>query len=115
MSETKTKQELVRMAWIAALRREGHRQCDGEMFDGHGGVCAIGLLAEISSIRRHQTDAIVDQAGDFAPIGNRAGLLPEETTAVWEMNDNGWAFDEIADEVEAGFPSRPAPAIKEAG
>ena len=46
MSKSKTKEELVRLAWIAALRRQGDRQCRYRFRDGDK-VCAVGLLREM--------------------------------------------------------------------
>jgi hypothetical protein len=102
LSEQLSKEALVRLAWITELRRQGDRQCDGEMFCGKW-VCALGLLAEVSGLGR-RANAIVGRWKSFAPIGKRAGLTPAQTEVVWVMNDNGCTFSEIADVVAAGVP-----------
>lgn len=101
MSQPKTKEELVRLAWVAALRREGDRQCDGQLFQGNK-VCALGLLAVVSGLGR-RANAVVARWGDFDSIGRRAGLAPFQTTDIYSLNDSGSTFAEIADVVEGWF------------
>jgi hypothetical protein len=98
MSKAKSKTELVRLAWIAALRREGHRQCSRVYRDNDGNVCALGLLAEVGTMSCY----------DMAEIGALAGLDYFQAVTVACMSD-GVAFDhphtfaEIADIVEGWF------------
>lgn len=101
MSTTKTKSELVRLGWLTELRRQGDRQCEGELFDGLK-VCALGLLAEVSGLGR-RANAVVARWSCYAPIGKRAGLSADQTQSVYEMNDSKHTFSEIADVVESWF------------
>ena len=110
MTQPLTKEELIRGAWITALRRQGARQCERHVFEkGTLRVCALGLLAEIAGIGRI-AKAIVARHGEFDFIGRRAGLSKRQTEDVWKMND-GYApfetpkhtFSEIADVVEGWF------------
>lgn len=100
MSTQKTKEELIRLAWIAALRRSGDRQCEGELFNGTN-VCAMGLLAEVTGMRR--TAAAVVGRWGFNWLGRWAGLSPDQTTTVWHANDDSHTFSEIADVIEGWF------------
>lgn len=98
-------QALIRSRWIEELRRQGHRKCTGDLFDGRGGVCALGLLAEVAGMERTNS-----AYGEIL-----AGLLTHsQLDDVWRMND-GWedplgsysirqhTFAEIADVAEAWF------------
>jgi hypothetical protein len=91
MSEQKSKQELTRLAWITGLRRQGHRQCQRSYRDGAGGVCAMGLLAEM--VGDDEFYANDDWAEDAT------GLIYHQTVIVMSMNDSGRSFEEIADVV----------------
>ena len=91
MATTKTKEELVRMAWITALRQQGDRQCVGQA-DHRGGVCAMRLLADMGG-----------RWTDLYEVGEGAGLSRYRTGAVIRMNDRGTTFSEIADVVESWF------------
>lgn len=110
MTKTLDKTELVRLAWLTELRRQGQRQCVGEYMDGLGSVCALGLLAEVSGMPRDElwtrtNDLDLD---DLAEIGALAGLSDEQTDGVYGRNDgsDGYqkhTFAEIADVVEGWF------------
>lgn len=98
----KTAQERTRRLWITELRRQGHRQCYGELFY-FGHVCALGLLAEVAGLSSE--DAYHD-------IGESAGLDGDQLQLVWRMNDGDrefgpplqkHTFAEIADVVEGWF------------
>jgi hypothetical protein len=106
MSEAKTKEELVRLAWLAALRRQGDRQCTGTYAED-GMVCALGLLAEIT-----KADGYFDEVG----LGAVAGLSSQQSFEVVARNDGGahpmldpdemfipHTFGQIADVVEKWF------------
>lgn len=103
MSTTKTKQELIRMAWITALRQQGERQCRIAHSRGRQ-VCAFALLAEVMG---RPTD-------EWGTVHQEAGLSDEQACAVVCMNDGGTTIDtrvryephtfaEIADVVEGWF------------
>ena len=104
MSTTKTKIELVRMAWLGELRRQGHRQRCGWGGFGSLRVCAMGLLWEVAGKPA--------DAHTYQQIGALAGLGPEWTWRILRMNDGvsrfrKHTFAEIADVVASGqLPSR---------
>lgn len=93
MSRPQTKEALTRMAWVAALRRSGHRQCCQRLTDGRGNVCALGLLQEILGGERE----------GYRALGHAAGLDFGQGLAVIRMNDFGDTFPQIADEIESWF------------
>lgn len=109
MTKTLDKTELVRLAWLTELRRQGHRQCTGEYAQGTN-VCALGLLLEVAG-------KTVEWAvkHDEARVGEFAGLSPRQARTVVCMNDGltnfnvGYGryhkhtFAEIADVVEGWF------------
>lgn len=114
MNTQKSKEELVRLAWISALRREGHRQCEGNLIEG-AKVCAIGLLGLIAGIDFESTET------DEYDIGAVAGLSESQSEDVIALNDGGsvsredergrWyllrmpksTFAQIADVIEGWF------------
>lgn len=122
-SSVQARQAAVRAQWIARLRAEGHRQCVGlhKGFDlrpsGMGAivtvykparVCAMALLGEITCGGYWWRDRTIE----VGMIGARAGLTLEQTDIIIAMNDGGegyrriHTFGEIADLIEAWFPSR---------
>lgn len=103
MSTPKSKEALVRLAWITELRRQGHRQCRGDYRKGEQ-VCALGLLAEVIGTPRawQLPDGWVEPA---------TGLTNSQSRQVVWMNDGGilrdqrqHTFAEIADVVAGWFP-----------
>lgn len=100
MSEVKSKETLVRLAWIAALRRQGHRKCTDEYHGSGGRVCALGLLAEVAGEK-------VDDITKTDKVGSWAGLDFFQSVKVINMNDGEntpkRTFSEIADVVEGWF------------
>lgn len=104
MTKQLDKATITRLAWITELRRQGHRKCTGMLFKA-GGVCALGLLAEVAGMT--DTD-------DYLEIGRAAGLTHFQADDIWKMND-GWeglmssvrqhTFAEIADVVDGWFKS----------
>ena len=90
MSTTKTKTELVRMAWITALRTQGHRQCRGRFVMGNK-VCAVGLIREVAQTSHGSVCEIV-------------GISLDQMGHIIVLNDKRHAtFAEIADVVESWF------------
>jgi hypothetical protein len=93
MTKPLTKEELIRSAWITALRMQGHRQCHGKFRDGDL-VCALQILREV-----------------VGPVNERltvlAGISLEQFGDVVLMNDgvgvHKHTFAEIADVVEGWF------------
>ncbi len=106
MTKPLSKTDLTRAAWLTELRRQGHRQCLGELFLGDGlKVCALGLLAEVAGLTLRDAEEIANEEG-YDPIGALAGLTPASTDIVWSLNDRKrLTFAEIADVVEAWFPN----------
>ncbi len=117
MSKTLEKTDLVRAAWTTALRTQGHRKCEGDLFyDGY--VCAMGMLAEVQGI----TDETFANVG-YEAVGAAAGLTSIQVDEVIAMNDGRvfgnartkakWCdkpqtFTAIADEVDGWFtPEKP--------
>lgn len=106
MSQVKSKEQLVRLAWLTELRRQGHRQCFGAYYGDSANtkVCALGLLAEIAGVDAEEFD-------ETHEVGAFAGLSCEQTTQVWHMNDGDGdfaerhTFAEIADVVATWFPN----------
>lgn len=108
MSTTKSREELVRLAWLTELRRQGHRQ--GRNWGvGRGPgrkVCALQLLWEIAGRPKYC------RAGFYHAIAARAGLDQHQMWTVVRMNDGicgrTQSFSEIADVVASWFPERRA-------
>lgn len=99
MTKELTKQELTRLAWITELRRQGHRQCRLRLFAGNS-VCALGLLAEVAGIVDQKR--VFDDAY-YKEIAASAGLTESHIIDVYQLNDTGHTFAEIADVVEGWF------------
>lgn len=117
MATTKSRPELVRMAWVTALRQYPDRQCHGMSREGKQ-VCALMLLADMTGgdvpryTRRPMRNAI-----DYPTIAARAGLSPEQSQKIIQFNDwgrkpytpgkkqapNPLTFAEIAAEIECWF------------
>jgi hypothetical protein len=105
MTQPLTKEELIRGAWITALRMEGHRQIRWEPY-GHfdDRVCAGYLLREIAGVpNRLDTRSIYyDRRACWA-----AGLSTWQGFKIMFMNDGllcrQHTFSEIADVVEGWF------------
>ena len=104
MSQHQSKETLTRLAWLAALRQQGERQCRGMYITHTGQVCALGMLAEVTG---YQGDWEGYRA--LAPL---AGLSDHHVRSVISMNDGNsitqtrpHTFAEIADVVSSWFPS----------
>ena len=110
MTKTLDKTELVRLAWLTELRRQGHRQCHQPNLGIFGKqVCALQLLAEI--VDPHgEVDGGSPSRWGHPKIARAAGLDHDQLTAVYQMNDgtgpkaqHQHTFAEIADVVEGWF------------
>lgn len=112
MTKTLDKTDLVRLAWLTELRRQGHRKCIGE-YARLGAVCALGLLLEVAGQTVEWTE---DLPGDSTVgVGALAGLSGRQSRIVVSMNDgapnidvgygryHAHTFAEIADVVEGWF------------
>jgi hypothetical protein len=96
--------DVVRSRWIAELRRQGDRKCEGKLSDGHR-VCALGLLSEVAGLRGYA-------AKSWGAIADAGGLNAMQMDHIWRMNDGNQiysppihkhTFAEIADVVEGWF------------
>lgn len=110
MAKELDKTTLTRLAWLTELRRQGHRQCVGVLFD-EPRVCSLGLLAEVAGIanrRRTFDDAY------YSEIATSAGLTRWQADEITARNDgirvfgrkrryHKHTFAEIADVVESWF------------
>jgi hypothetical protein len=105
----------IRARWTAKLRSGTIPQAQKALYDGHG-YCCLGVLCELA-----REDNIVTLEGDDSGpwfYGGEDAFLPE---AVWEwaglscgnpavpgdddhtlaeLNDNNWAFAQIADAID---------------
>lgn len=110
MTKTLDKTELVRLAWLTELRRQGHRQCTGS-YKSDGDVCALGLLLDVVGL---SADWAEQEANDERDVGALAGLSGDQSRTVVCMNDglipakgtsalHQHTFAEIADVVEGWF------------
>jgi len=120
MAQTKTKEELVRMAWCTALRQYPDRQCHGMSRDAGGKVCALILLADMTGGAPLYSKRPMRNAIDYPTIAARAGLSPEQSQKIIQANDwgkkpytpgkkqapNPLTFAEIAAEIEGWFASK---------
>jgi hypothetical protein len=106
MSTHKTKEELTRLAWLAALRRQGERQCTAEYFNWETRqACAMGILIEVALPPQQWAHAEDEDVDSFGAL---AGLNLEQCREVVALNDGNegkrqHTFGEIADVVEAWF------------
>ncbi len=111
MTKTLDKTELVRLAWLTDLRRQGHRQCTHSYAEDDN-VCALGLLLEVAgkTVEWAEGTCGIDETA----IGELAGLTAEQSVRVISMNDgcppstgkppyHKHTFAEIADVVEGWF------------
>ena len=109
MAITKSKTELVRLAWIAALRQQGDRQCSEAFAETHGArVCALGLLIEVAGHDPSHPENLPFKWADDRDIGTLAGLTKAQSREIARRNDGGGkyhqhTFAEIADVVAGWF------------
>src|SRR5262245_59573153 len=64
------KYALIRNAWIAALRREGHRQCREVLARDGYQVCALAILAEVAGIKAADIPSRKNQIGPLAGLSS---------------------------------------------
>lgn len=93
MSKTLDKTELVRVAWLTELRRQGHRKCEDSYRKG-GMVCALGLLAEVADF-----DLLGSPCGSASMVGETAGLTSDQSFEVAARNDGSEFIDDENDPV----------------
>jgi hypothetical protein len=78
--QTKLRIELVRLAWITALRAKPRRQCRGIWYTGPANkkrkVCALQLLLEIAG---------EEDPRSFDAVGALAGLSQRQSMHVYQL------------------------------
>lgn len=114
----------VKARWVAALRSGEYKQTKSELKDGQGGFCCLGVLCDIyakdNGRKRWSVAQLSDKAdGEFALSYLDQGV-PAAVVAIWagldydqeirigqrcetlyDHNDDGRTFAEIADAIEA--------------
>ena len=81
MSQPKTPQELIRMAWLTELRRNPDRQAFGPGRAKDHKACAMVVLAEMLGFPKPC------YSENYNDAGRRAGLSKRQITQVIQMND----------------------------
>ena len=119
MTGTLRKETLIRLAWIAELRRQGHRQCHDGRYNNGRLVCALGLLREVAlpDWRYAEREAV----DEIEEVGALAGLTAAESLEITLRNDGDiipetegegeyhkHTFAEIADVVAGWFSNTPS-------
>lgn len=94
----------LKAKWTAALRSGEYKQGKGQLRDGRGKFCCLGVLCNVASmqISKNGESPIVggienDYRGAFVP------LIGEKYFDLYLMNDNGKSFPEIADYIETNL------------
>lgn len=90
---------IFKQDWVKALRSGTYRQIPDLMTDNAGGFCAMGVLADVYAKAKGVDfwDAVMDVASAGThPVPDRVFV------AMAAMNDAGYTFDRIADEIEHG-------------
>ena len=96
--------EINRAKWIQALQENGHRQC---IFWGGDSVhvCALELVEEVAEFDDELEHPFTDQhdrAFDWLGIDNHNFAKRLRATGIYDDNDAGWTFAQIADAVIGG-------------
>ena len=108
-----TREEL-RTAWIAALRSGKYTQGRGELKSANNEYCCLGVLCEIAKapcVYRYGSNwydnsrialskAMCEDVGLFSRYGGRKDR--KENVCLSDLNDSGYTFEQIADELETG-------------
>lgn len=116
----------LKKKWVAALRSGEYGQCTGQLADGKGNYCCLGVLAHITNNLETDLNGNIctkdglfgnlgyDLATEFGlegyfremgqlPITSLEGFTPEYgdgNIVLSELNDNGYTFSQIADLIE---------------
>ena len=94
----------LKAAWVKALRSGEYRQGKGWL-RRDGTHCCLGVLCEITQ-PANPVDAEPWSEFGYRPFDEQwpgVGLEPEFAHVVGRMNDDGLAFSEIADYIEANL------------
>lgn len=92
----------VKDAWVAALRSGKYKQgkmalCSAEKF------CCLGVLVDINLEPLNMAwNVDIDPRAGILPLGlgQVLGIDLATQTRLAQLNDEGWAFEEIAHEIE---------------
>lgn len=115
--------QTIKQKWITALRSGKFTQITGTMRVSKYECCALGVLCTVAGAKwKKYQNKMTDKTKHYYLVGingqptTRAvldenmvlilGLTPREighTTTLIQMNDAGWTFDQIADEIEEAF------------
>ncbi|HYE20129.1 MAG TPA: hypothetical protein VEA69_16905 [Tepidisphaeraceae bacterium] len=112
---TKPDQKTLIFAWLDALRSGEFKQTTECLADSDGGHCCLGVACRVAVAagvpleveENDDGDICFDQCGTYLPptasqmlgLRNRSGSFEEG--ALWQLNDGGATFPEIADIIEA--------------
>lgn len=91
--------------WIEALLSGKYRKCKGELSDGHGRYCALGVLAKVAGID------IKKGGDDYSEIDRVLSPMPAD--AIYQLNDSGdgegspYSFRKLANWIESNVQVTP--------
>lgn len=111
----------IKQKWLSALRSGMYKQCDGFLAvpAGEKGTsakpefCVLGVLAEISGVPREldeeegcykfkfgKTSRSESTGFPSADFAKKVGMSPSTMSKLYERNDSGESFKELADYIE---------------
>jgi hypothetical protein len=97
----------TKVIWVAALRSGDYKQITGQLRGGYdvcyAGHCCLGVLCEVEGMKYNAHGVFVDDALEpsYEPLEDMIGR--DNTVLLWEKNDSGSTFAEIADYIEANL------------
>jgi hypothetical protein len=102
--------------WVAALRSGNYKQGTGELKNGKGEFCCLGVLLDINGFKSKKTQDARNTFGDNSygaivdlDIRKKCGIRSAhgefvgddgEATFLTRLNDSGKTFNQIADIIE---------------
>lgn len=95
----------LKRRWVDALRSGEIEQGEGA-FLLRGKFCALGVLLDLDGFPRemfeiHSEDELLEESVAVPGYARCEEILGKETTfTVWDMNDSGSTFPELADWIE---------------
>lgn len=100
----------IKAKWVEALRSEKYVQGRGCLRDLEQNFCCLGVLCDIVSPEKWVPDTYIggyriDDNSGVPPVEfiEPLGLEVSERDALWNMNDEGKSFSEIADYIDANL------------
>jgi hypothetical protein len=97
----------VKERFVVALRSGRYAQVRGA-FRARDGLCAMGLLAELSGLVRWEERDPSYFAAQFPAVLAWAGMDSATAVCIARWNDSGVTFREIADRIEGRVLAREA-------